>query len=92
MTLLILYLIIINALAFCFMLADKVKAKKGYWRISEATLMTLAALGGSLGAYFAMVLFRHKTKRPKFRLGLPALIALHIIAVVLIISYIKAPG
>lgn len=65
------YLILINALALVLMLTDKQKARRGSWRIPEATLMGVAALGGTLGAIAGMYLFRHKTRHLKFRLGLP---------------------
>ena len=65
------YLIIINALALVLMLTDKQKARRGSWRIPEATLMGVATLGGTLGAIAGMYLFRHKTRHLKFRLGLP---------------------
>ena len=74
---LLIYLITINALSLGFMLADKGKAIKKAWRIPESTLLGLAAIGGSLGAWLAMHLFRHKTRHPKFRLGIPALLILH---------------
>jgi uncharacterized membrane protein YsdA (DUF1294 family) len=60
------------------MLSDKQKAKKGAWRIPEATLMGVAAIGGSLGAFAGMRLFRHKTKHPKFFIGIPVIIILQI--------------
>ena len=88
MLLLAIYLLIINATAFLFMLADKQKARRGCWRISEATLMWLAALGGSLGATLAMNLFRHKTQHLKFSLGLPLLLVAHILALIILIPYI----
>ena len=69
-----LYLLAINLAAFVAMGADKRRAKTGRWRIPEATLMTLAALGGSLGCLGGMHLFRHKTRKNKFRLGVPALL------------------
>lgn len=72
------FLLIINAAALMLMLADKIKAKKNLWRIPEATLMGVAALGGSLGALLGMQLFRHKTKHVKFFVGIPVLLALHI--------------
>ena len=75
---LLIYLLTVNALALAFMLADKRKAKKNAWRIPEATLMGLAAIGGSLGAWLGMVLFRHKTRHPKFSVGIPVLMLLHI--------------
>ena len=82
---LLFYLIIINAVAFVLMLADKIKARKNAWRIPEATLMGIAAIGGSLGGFLGMRLFRHKTKHPKFSIGLPVLLALHIALLVWLI-------
>lgn len=87
MDILITYLLIINAVSFLFMLIDKRKAVKKAWRIPEATLLGIAALGGSLGAMVAMRLFRHKTRHLKFALGLPFLLAVHII--LLLLLYIK---
>jgi uncharacterized membrane protein YsdA (DUF1294 family) len=87
MDILITYLLIINAVSFLFMLIDKRKAVKKAWRIPEATLLGIAAIGGSLGAVLAMRLFRHKTLHPKFAIGLPVLLAVHII--VLLLLYIK---
>ena len=75
---LLFYLIIINAVAFVLMLADKIKARKKAWRIPEATLMGVAAIGGSLGGFLGMRLCRHKTKHPKFFIGIPLFLALHI--------------
>ena len=73
------YLLLINALAFLLMLADKHKARKKAWRIPEATLLTVAALGGSLGATIGMHLFRHNTRKLKFSLGLPLMLIAHIL-------------
>ncbi len=83
------YLLIINAAALVLMLADKLKARKNAWRISEATLMTAAAIGGSLGAYIGMKLFRHKTRHPKFSIGLPLLLAAHIMLCVGLLIWIS---
>ena len=66
------YLLLINALALVLMLVDKIKAKNNLWRIPERTLMLSAALGGSVGALIGMYLFRHKTRHPKFIIGIPA--------------------
>ncbi len=71
----LIYLSIINALGLVLMLVDKQKARNGDWRIPEALLMGVAALGGSLGAWLGMYLFHHKTRHPKFTLGVPALLA-----------------
>ncbi len=68
------YLLLINALAFALMLADKQKARKNRWRIPERTLLLTAALGGSVGALIGMYLFRHKTRHIKFTLGIPAIL------------------
>ena len=80
MKLLLVYLVIINAVGFALMLADKQKAIKKKWRIPEATLMTVAALGGSLGSWLGMYTFRHKTRHLKFTLGVPALLVLQLAA------------
>lgn len=73
---LLLYLLIINAVGFILMLVDKQKAKRGAWRIPEATLMGVAAIGGSIGSLAGMYTFRHKTKHIKFTLGIPVILAL----------------
>ncbi len=65
------YLLLINALGLLLMLLDKQFAKKHRRRIPEATLMAVAALGGSAGSLAGMYLFRHKTRHPKFYLGIP---------------------
>lgn len=72
------YLLIVNAIAFLLMLIDKQKAKKKKWRIPEATLMSFAAIGGSIGALMGMYTFRHKTLHKKFTLGIPAILLLQI--------------
>ncbi len=73
------YLFIVNAAAFLLMLIDKKKAKAHAWRISEASLMTAAAVGGSLGALLGMYTFRHKTRHKKFSIGIPCLLVMHIL-------------
>lgn len=72
------YLFLINVLGYLLMLADKHKARKKQWRIPEATLMSVAALGGSVGSLLGMYHFRHKTKHPKFYIGIPLLLLLQI--------------
>ena len=78
-TLLCLYLLIINALGLLIMLADKEKAKKHRWRIPESTLLTVAVLGGSVGCYAGMRLFHHKTRKPKFYIGVPVIFAVQVL-------------
>ena len=70
------------------MLIDKQKARRGAWRIPEATLMGVAILGGSIGAIAGMRLFRHKTKHPKFYIGLPCILAAQIITLIAITKLI----
>ena len=76
--LILLYLLIINAAGFVLMLVDKYKAKKNLWRIPEATLLGVAALGGSVGSLIGMYTVRHKTKHLKFTLGVPLILAVQI--------------
>ena len=85
MKLLILYLLIMNAAGVASMLVDKHKAKKKLWRIPEATLFAIALLGGSTGSLVGMYLFRHKTKHLSFTLGIPAIIAVQLLLVWLLI-------
>ena len=55
------YLIVINIVTFLIYGIDKRKAKQGSWRISEVTLLILAAIGGSIGALLGMKIWHHKT-------------------------------
>ena len=71
------YLLIINALTFLFMLMDKQKARKKRWRIPEQTLLSLCAIGGSLGGLLGMYLFRHKTNHTRFAIGIPVMLVVH---------------
>lgn len=73
------YLIVINALSLGLMLADKLRAKKNLWRIPEATLIGVAALGGSFGCLLGMRVFRHKTRKPKFFVGVPIILVLQLL-------------
>lgn len=72
------YLIAINVLAFILYGIDKCKAQRGLWRISEAMLLGVAVLGGSIGAFLGMKLFHHKTRHPQFYIGLPVIFALQV--------------
>lgn len=82
---LLLYLLIVNALGFVLMLVDKFKAKKNLWRIPEATLMMVAAIGGSVGSLIGMYTARHKTKHPKFTVGIPLILAVQVVLAVWIL-------
>ena len=72
------YLFAINIVSFFLYGIDKYKAKKGQWRISEATLLTMAAIGGSIGAWAGMRLWHHKTMHKKFNYGIPLIIIMQI--------------
>ena len=76
---LIAYLMLMNACACIIMLTDKQRAKNKRWRIPEVTLLGSALLGGSVGALVGMYLFRHKTRHPKFTLGIPLIIVAQIL-------------
>lgn len=79
------YLISINILAFVLYGVDKFKAQRGLWRISEAMLLGVAVIGGSVGAFLGMKLFHHKTKHPQFSIGLPLIFLVQaVLATVLI--------
>lgn len=67
------YLITVNITAFIIYGLDKHFSRRHARRVSEQVLILFAILGGSLGAYFAMWLFRHKTRRPKFNIGVPVI-------------------
>lgn len=67
----LIYLILINLIAFLLMYVDKKKAIKRQYRIPESVLLWSAFLGGAVGAYLSMRMFRHKTKHIKFTLGVP---------------------
>jgi uncharacterized membrane protein YsdA (DUF1294 family) len=88
MKMLYIYLILVNAVAFFLMLADKQKAKKKKWRIPEATLIGSAIIGGSIGALAGMYTFRHKTKHPKFIVGIPVILVLQVAAAILIAKFL----
>ena len=85
----ILYLIIINAAGLILMLTDKRAARKSAWRIPEAVLMNTALFGGCFGIYWGMMLFRHKTKHPKFRIGVPLIMVFYILLAVGLIIIAK---
>ena len=72
------YLLAINVVAFIVYGIDKYKAKKAKWRIPEATLLLLAVLGGSVGAWMGMKVWHHKTMHKKFKYGIPAILLIQI--------------
>ena len=76
------YLLAINCLSFILFGLDKNKAKKGKWRISEATLLMMVVIGGSIGAWVGMRLWHHKTMHKKFKYGIPIIIIMQVSLVV----------
>lgn len=84
---LLLYLVAINIIAFFLYGIDKWKARHDKWRVTEARLITISLLGGSLGAYLGMKTWRHKTQHPKFRYGLPLILFFHLAAALAALYY-----
>lgn len=76
------YLLAVNIASFLLYGIDKYKAKKGQWRISEATLLMMAVIGGSIGAWGGMRLWHHKTMHKKFKYGIPVIITMQVCLVV----------
>ncbi len=74
----LIYLVVINVVTFFVYGIDKWKAKKSLWRIREDSLLTLAVLGGSIGAWLGMQVWHHKTLHKKFRYGVPAIIIIQL--------------
>ncbi|MCR4816853.1 MAG: DUF1294 domain-containing protein [Bacteroidales bacterium] len=81
---LIIYFVTINVATFLVYGVDKWKAKRSKWRITEAALLLLAVLGGSIGAWLGMKVWRHKTMHKKFKYGIPLIIIVQVAVVLLI--------
>lgn len=72
------YLFTVNIVSFILYGVDKYKAKRGKWRISEATLLAMAIIGGSIGAWTGMKVWHHKTMHKKFTIGVPFVLVLQV--------------
>lgn len=81
MKILLIYLLVINVVAFLAMGLDKWKARRDKWRVPEKTLFLLVLIGGSIGGILGMTVFRHKTRHWYFRIGFPVILVLQIVAV-----------
>ncbi len=81
----IIYLICINIIGILAMFIDKKKAERGAWRISEKALILITMFGGWIGTFSGMKLFRHKTKKPKFSVGIPVIMILEIVGIIYLI-------
>ena len=87
MIILMYYLIAVNVAAWIMYGLDKWKARSGKWRISERNLLIVALIGGSVGALAGMLMFRHKTKKPKFVVGIPVMLVVHCVIVAAAFSW-----
>ena len=72
---LIIYVLFVTFLGIASMASDKIRAMEHRFRIPESVLITIAVIGGSIGSILGMVLFHHKTRKAKFRIGLPVILA-----------------
>ena len=86
------YLVAVNLVAFCMYGIDKRKAVKDRYRISENALLGVALIGGSIGAWAGMKIFRHKTQKWKFKLLVPLFFLLQVAAVVYFVYWLMQPG
>ena len=75
----IIYLVVVNIAGFLMMGIDKLKAKKNAWRVPEKTLFAVSIIGGSIGTWAGMYVFRHKTKHWYFVIGMPMILVLQIV-------------
>ena len=82
------YLFAIDIVSFFLYGIDKYKAKKNKWRISEATLLMIAVIGGSIGAWVGMRIWHHKTMHKKFKYGIPVIIIFQVALAVYLLTNI----
>ena len=68
------YLLAVNIITFIVFAVDKAKAIRGQWRVSEAALLGLSLIGGAIGGLLAMYMLHHKTRKPRFAVGLPLML------------------
>ncbi|SCI91718.1 Protein of uncharacterised function (DUF1294) [uncultured Clostridium sp.] len=88
MKFLTLYFIIMSIITFLLMYIDKNRAIKGQWRIPEATLINLSILGGGIGTYMGIYIFKHKTRHPKFTIFIPITIILNLFLYYILLKFI----
>ena len=77
----LLYILLVNLGGFISFGIDKRRSIRSKWRIPETTLLTYALLGGSVGCLLGMQIFRHKTQKPLFSIGVPVILVAQIIIV-----------
>ncbi len=85
----IIYLIIINIIAFFVMGEDKRRARIHRWRIQEKVLFVLALVGGAAGSILGMITFHHKTQKIRFAVGMPLILVLNIICIYAFYNFLK---
>lgn len=83
------YLLTVNAAGFLLMLIDKEKARRNRWRIRESVLLGTAAIGGSIGVFAGMQVFRHKTLHKRFSIGVPAMMTAQVALALYILHLLK---
>lgn len=83
------YYILMSVVAFICYLVDKIKAKRGTRRVSEAALLRLSFAGGCAGALIAMIALRHKTRKQKFRILVPLSLMVHLFAAAAVLYFSK---
>ena len=84
-TIIVFYLVIINIITFFLYGIDKWKAQRSRWRVPESVLLGMAAIGGSVGAWLGMQVWRHKTQHVKFRYGVPIILIVQVALLVWIL-------
>ena len=81
----LIYIAAVNLGGFFAFGIDKSRSVRAKWRIPEATLFSFAILGGGVGCILGMKIFHHKTMKPKFYIGLPAILILEILIVLVLV-------
>ena len=90
MWIVLILVLVMSIVAFCAFGLDKYKAKTDRWRIRERTLFLLALMGGGIGAFLGMRVFRHKTKHTQFVIGIPLIMIVQLLLIAFIVR--KAVG
>ncbi|WP_102345327.1 DUF1294 domain-containing protein [Bacillus sp. Marseille-P3661] len=71
-------IILLNIITFITMYVDKQRSKRGEWRIPEKRLFALSLVGGAIGTFYGMKMFRHKTQHNSFKYGIPVMIIINL--------------
>lgn len=77
----LMYFVIINLITFIVFALDKICAIKKKWRYKEISLLGMCFVGGAIGGFLAMHLFRHKTKKKLFVIGVQLIIIIHLVII-----------